>query len=193
MCIVSFPACRRADNMYSIPNILTLLRVAAVPLLMILLAMPGPVVCPVAAVVFALAALTDLADGMIARRYNQITTVGKFLDPVADKVLVVSALILLAGLQWVPAWLVVVIVARDILVTGLRAVAAEQGVVIAADRYGKWKTALQTIALVPLIYHYPLWGVNMSAIGMVFLYGALALTVYSGWNYFVSFSGTIRH
>lgn len=178
--------------MYSIPNILTLLRVAAVPILMMLLAMPGPVTCPLAALVFALAAMTDLADGIIARRYNQITTVGKFLDPVADKVLVVSVLILLTGLQWVPAWVVVLIVARDILVTGLRAVAAQQGMVIAADRYGKWKTALQSIALVPLIYHYSFFGINMSVVGMVFLYGALALSVYSGWNYFVSFSGVIR-
>lgn len=179
--------------MYSIPNLLTLLRIAAVPLLVLLLAAPGPVTCAVAAAVFLVAVLTDLADGMIARRYNQVTTMGKFLDPVADKVLIVSVLILLTGLQWIPAWVAVVIVARDILVTGLRAVAAQQGVVIAADRYGKLKTVFQSVALVPLVYHYPVLGLDTRAIGTVLLYLAMALTVYSGWNYFSTFFAAVRH
>ncbi len=179
--------------MYSIPNLLTLLRVAAVPLLLVLLALPGPVTCPLASGILLVAVLTDLVDGVIARRYNQITTVGKFLDPVADKVLILSVLIMLVGLQWVPAWVAVFIVARDILVTGLRAVAAQQGMVIAADRYGKLKTVIQSVALVPLVYHYPLLGVDMNAIGTFFLYVALALTIYSGWNYFASFFEQIHH
>jgi len=160
---------------------------AVVPVLMVLLAMPGPRVCLVAAFLFLAAVLTDLVDGVIARRYNQITTIGKFLDPVADKVLIVSVLVLLVGLGWVPAWVAVVMIARDILVTGLRAVAAEKGIVIAADRYGKLKTVMQSIALVPLIYHYPLLGIPMHDIGLVFIYISLALSMYSGWNYFSLF------
>jgi CDP-diacylglycerol--glycerol-3-phosphate 3-phosphatidyltransferase len=178
--------------MYSLPNLLTLVRMAVVPILMVLLAMPGPRVCLVAAFLFLAAVLTDLVDGVIARRYNQITTIGKFLDPVADKVLIVSVLVLLVGLGWVPAWVAVVMIARDILVTGLRAVAAEKGMVIAADRYGKLKTVMQSIALVPLIYHYPFLGIPMHSIGLIFIYVSLALSVYSGWNYFSLFFRCIQ-
>lgn len=136
---------------------------------------------------FLVAVLTDLADGFLARKYNQVTNFGKFLDPLADKVLIASVLIMLVELNWVPAWAAIVVIVREILVTGLRAVAADKGHVIAADKYGKLKTVMQSVALIPLIYHYPVIGLDMAIIGTFLFYVAVVLTVYSGWNYLYSF------
>ena len=171
----------------NLANKLTLGRVLAVPGLVVLLTYPNRVTCLIAMLLFIAASLTDLADGYVARRYGQVTAFGKFLDPLADKILVCSALIMLTALAWVPAWVVVVILAREITVTGLRTIAVEQGVVIAADRYGKMKTVMQILAVCPLLLHYPWWGFDPQPLGLVFLYLALALTVFSGGNYLYTF------
>jgi len=171
----------------NLANKLTLARILAVPVLVVLLAYPNRITCMLSMLFFIAASLTDLADGYVARRYGQVTAFGKFLDPLADKILVGSGLIMLTSLGWVPAWIVVIILAREITVTGLRAIAAEQGVVIAADKYGKLKTVMQILALCPLLLHYPWWGFEPQGVGMVFLYVALALTVFSGANYLYSF------
>lgn len=168
-------------------NALTVFRIAAVPFIVALLYFPTPSTCLLAALFFLVAILTDLADGFIARRYNQVTNFGKFLDPLADKILIASVLIMLSSLDWVPAWATIVIVVREILVTGLRAIAADKGQVIAADRYGKLKTIMQSVALIPLIHHYPFLGVDLIFLGQTLLLAAVALTIFSGWNYLYGF------
>ena len=132
----------------NIPNVLTLLRILAVPVIVVALLDETPNGDALAAVVFALAALTDGLDGYIARRRQQVTTFGKLMDPLADKLLIVAALISLVSLDRLAAWVAMVIIARELAVTGLRALAAEQGVVIAASWMGKVKTALQVAAIV---------------------------------------------
>ncbi len=171
----------------NIPNALTIFRIAVVPFIIALLYFPGKTSCLLATLFFLVAILTDLADGFIARKYNLVTNFGKFLDPLADKILIASVMIMLVELSWIPAWIAIIVIVREIMVTGLRAIAADKGHVIAADRYGKLKTILQSVALVPLIYHYPFLDVDLSLIANVLLYIALVLTVFSGWNYLVSF------
>ncbi len=166
---------------------ITLFRILLTPLIVVLLYFEGPVLCFIAAVAFIVASFSDWADGYIARRGNMVTSLGKFLDPLADKVLICSVLIMLSGLGWIPTWISIVIVCRELVITGLRAIAMDEGIVLAADNYGKAKTLLQTLALVPLLLHYPLWGMDVQPLGMVLLYIATALTVYSGYNYVYSF------
>ena len=124
---------------------------------------------------------------MVARRRNLVTNLGKFLDPLADKLLIASLLIMLTMLGWVEAWVTVIIVGREIAVTGLRAIAADMGVVIAADRFGKLKTILQMVALCPLVLHFPWYGLDPNPLGKLLLYLALVLTLVSGANYFYGF------
>ena len=169
--------------MFNLPNCLTLMRIFAAPLVVTLLYFEGPLTCFAAALLFTLASITDLLDGHIARRDNLVTSFGKFLDPLADKILICSVLIMLTYLNWVAAWITIIIVCRELLVTGLRAIAADEGNVIAADTFGKWKTVLQIIAIVPLTIHYPVMGINVHMLGEFLLYIALALTVASGVNY----------
>lgn len=173
--------------MFNLANKLTLMRILAAPVIVLLLYFPNRVSCVVAAAVFVLASLTDMVDGIVARRQNMVTNFGKFLDPLADKLLISSVLIMLADLHWAPAWIVVVIVCRELTVTGLRAAAMEQGMVLAADRFGKLKTILQTVALIPLILHFPLFGLDLEGLGGVLLYLALFMTVFSGANYLYNF------
>ena len=177
----------------NIADKITLSRVAVVPVLIVLLYMPGRITCLVAMLLFIAACLTDMIDGIVARKFNLVSSFGKFLDPLADKILNSSVLIMLvhlrdaAGHSWAPVWVVVVIIGRELVVTGLRAMAVEQGAVIAADRFGKLKTILQIVALCPIILHYPWFGLDIATMGKVLLYVALAMTVFSGGNYLYSF------
>ena len=175
----------------NVPNILTMTRIAATPAVVILLYLVQIYeitwASQIACAVFALACITDLVDGHIARSHNIITNLGKFLDPLADKLLIGSALIMLVGMGWAPAWVVIVIIAREMAVTGMRAMAADEGVVIAADRLGKLKTLTQSFAIGILIWHVPLFGLDLNPLGMALLYVALVLTVVSGVNYFRNF------
>jgi CDP-diacylglycerol--glycerol-3-phosphate 3-phosphatidyltransferase len=173
--------------MFNLANNLTLARIAAVPLLVLLLYFPGPGTCLTAMLLFIAASVTDIVDGVVARRRNLVTTLGKFLDPLADKLLIASLLIMLTRLGWVEAWIAVVIVGREIAVTGLRAVAADMGVIIAADKFGKLKTIAQMVALCPLVLHYPWYGLDPTPLGNLLLYLALVLTLVSGANYFYGF------
>jgi CDP-diacylglycerol--glycerol-3-phosphate 3-phosphatidyltransferase len=171
----------------NIPNQLTISRILVVPVLIVLLAIDTRWTCLLAGILFALAGFTDLVDGYLARKDNQVTSLGKFLDPLADKVLVCSMLVMLVELDRVPAWIAIIIICRDLMVTGLRAVAADKGTVIAADKYGKVKTVLQLIALEPLILHYTWLSIPLHFLGIFLLYIALALTVFSGSKYFLDF------
>jgi len=173
---------------WTTPNILTLGRIATAPLLVYLLLLPGPTAAGLAAAIFFLATITDFLDGYIARNYGSGTTLGKFLDPLADKVVVISALIMLAGtpqLPRVPAWMVAVLVIREIMVTGLRAIAAAEGVVMAAEELGKYKMVLQSIAIQGLLMRYTYFHIDFFAAGMFILWIAMGLSIWSGIDYYV--------
>jgi CDP-diacylglycerol---glycerol-3-phosphate 3-phosphatidyltransferase len=159
--------------------VLTMLRIVAVPVLVVALLDETPDGDVIAAVVFALAALTDGLDGYIARRRQEVTTFGKLMDPLADKLLVIAALVSLVSLDRLAAWVAMVIIARELAVTGLRAVAAERGVVISASWLGKAKTALQIAAILAVIAFDP-----TPAWADALLYVAVAVTVISGIDYF---------
>ncbi|MCL5044480.1 MAG: CDP-diacylglycerol--glycerol-3-phosphate 3-phosphatidyltransferase [Deltaproteobacteria bacterium] len=170
------------------PNLLTLFRVATVPLLVCLLRYPGRLPSALAAGLFFFATISDYLDGYFARSYGSGTTLGKFLDPMADKILVSAALIMLSAVaRWprVPAWMVVVLVAREIFVMGLRAVAAIEGKVIAAEELGKYKTVLQLIAIHGLIIHYVYFYVDFFAVGIFILWISLALSLWSAVDYYL--------
>jgi CDP-diacylglycerol---glycerol-3-phosphate 3-phosphatidyltransferase len=172
----------------STPNLLTLVRIGTVPVLVCLLLFPGPRVSACAAAVFFAAVITDFLDGYIARNYGSGTTLGKFLDPMADKLVVTAVLVMLSGMARmprVPAWMVVVLVSREIIVTGLRAVAAAEGRVMAAEELGKYKMALQSIALQALLIHYTYFHINFFLAGMFILWIAMAVSIWSGAEYFV--------
>ena len=173
--------------MLSHPNSLTLFRILAVPVIVILLLFPNKLCTFIAALIFSAAAITDYLDGYLARRRGLVTDLGKVMDPVADKLLVSSSFIMLASLHWIPAWMVCIIVGRELAVTGLRNIIAEKGEDISASWLGKYKTGFQIAAIIPLIFHYQYFGINLHAIGYVFLIGALIFTVWSGVDYFVRF------
>ena len=141
----------------------------------------------IAAILFTIAAITDYFDGYIARRFGLVSNLGKVMDPVADKLLVSSAFIMLTALGWVPAWMVCVIIGREIAVTGLRNIIAEKGEDVSASNLGKYKTGFQIAAIIPLLIHYPFLGLDAHAIGTFFLWGALAFTIWSGADYFIKF------
>jgi CDP-diacylglycerol--glycerol-3-phosphate 3-phosphatidyltransferase len=163
----------------NLPNALTMLRILAVPVIVVALLGETPNGDALAAGVFALAALTDGLDGYFARSRDAVTTFGKLMDPLADKLLIVAALVSLVSLDRLAAWVAMVIIARELAVTGLRAVAAERGIVISASPLGKVKTILQVAAVIALIAAdpSPVW-VD------VLVYVAVAMTVISGLDYF---------
>jgi len=163
----------------NLPNFLTLLRIIAVPVVVVALLDETPNGDTLAAIVFALAALTDGLDGYIARSRGAVTTFGKLMDPLADKLLITAALVSLVSLGRLAAWVAMVIIAREFAVTGLRAVAAERGIVISASWLGKVKTALQVAAVIALIAVDP----ATTAVD-VLVYAAVVATIVSGADYF---------
>jgi CDP-diacylglycerol--glycerol-3-phosphate 3-phosphatidyltransferase len=166
----------------NLPNALTMLRILAVPVVVVALLDETPNGDTLAAIVFALAAFTDGLDGYLARSRDAVTNFGKLVDPLADKLLITAALVSLVSLGRCPAWVAMVIIAREFAVTTLRAVAAERGVVIQASWLGKVKTALQIAAVFGLIAADP------SPLGVdLLVYAAVAMTVISGVDYFFGF------
>jgi CDP-diacylglycerol---glycerol-3-phosphate 3-phosphatidyltransferase len=165
----------------NLPNFITVSRILMIPVFVVLFATPTPDRSFVAAIVFVVAAVTDLLDGYLARRNGQVTTLGKLLDPIADKLLVLSALILLVNVDRVSAMVAIFIIAREVAVTGIRAIAAGEGMVIAAETTGKYKMALQVVAIVLLILE------DTFVAGIVTLYLSLALGYLSGGQYVWSF------
>ncbi len=174
------------------PNMLTLYRVIAIPLIVLLLLAPNRFTALLAGLIFSAASITDALDGFYARKYNLVSTFGKVMDPVADKILVASAFIMMAGLNWVPAWVVCIIVGREVAVTGLRNIVAEAKADVSASNLGKYKTGFQIAAIIPLLIHYPLLGIDFHIIGMFFLWCALLLTVWSGVDYFMRFKDLLK-
>jgi CDP-diacylglycerol---glycerol-3-phosphate 3-phosphatidyltransferase len=174
------------------PNGLTLIRVACIPLILAVFSFPSSAfLCFMAALLFSFAAATDYLDGFLARRQGKVTFLGKAMDPVADKLLTSSAFIMLAAHGWAPAWVVCVIIGRELAVTGLRSVIAGKGVDISASRLGKLKTGFQIAAIIPLMIHYPMLGLDFDGIGRVFLWVALLFTMWSGADYFIKFKRVV--
>lgn len=167
----------------NLPNKLTIARVCMVPLFMVALMMNTGTSRVVAMAIFALASLTDMLDGKIARKYNLITNFGKLMDPLADKILTAAAMVCLVELGDLAAWIVVIILFREYAITGLRSVAASENIVVAANIWGKVKTVCQMFALMLLMLKpqiMALCGINL---GLWLMYVALILTVYSGVDY----------
>lgn len=178
--------------MWTLPNLLSLFRIAVIPVLVYLLTFSDPLSGISAAFLFLVASLTDYFDGYLARRHRTVSNLGKILDPLADKLMIVSVLIMVAamdrpGQPSVPAWLVVVIVAREVGVTIIRGIALTEGVVMEAEDLGKYKFILQAFAIFGLLVHYPYWGVDFYVAGIYFLLLAAAVALWSGVNYHVKF------
>jgi CDP-diacylglycerol--glycerol-3-phosphate 3-phosphatidyltransferase len=172
---------------WNIPNLLSFFRIGTVPCVVVCLLFPGPLPSFLAALFFSIASLTDLLDGYIARQQKSETAVGKLLDPLADKLLMISAFIMLIPLGRVPAWVVVLIVGREVAVTGLRGIASVEGLVIAASGWGKAKTVFQFSALLGLMLHYKYLGIDFQFLGTLVLWAALVITIWSGVDYFIKF------
>ncbi|GGA62482.1 CDP-diacylglycerol--glycerol-3-phosphate 3-phosphatidyltransferase [Ornithinibacillus halotolerans] len=180
----------------NIPNRITLSRIFLIPIFIVIMSIPFnwgewdignttlPITHFVAALIFIIASATDWIDGHYARKHNLVTNLGKFLDPLADKLLVSSALILLVEIELAPAWIVIVIISREFAVTGLRLVAAGEGIVLAAGKMGKLKTATQMIAIASLLLHNFPFSFISFPFGTIMLYLALFFTVLSGYDYF---------
>lgn len=186
------------DSRLNLPNVLTLARMVAIPAVVLLLLPDANRSIPpnrslAAFLIFVSAAVTDLFDGYIARRYHMITDMGKLLDPLADKLLVCAAMIMLIPPARVPAWMAVIVVAREIGVTALRGLASTEGMVIAASALGKWKTLLLNIGVATLILHYPPFGlpIPVHQLGIGVLAVGLVLTTWSGLDYFFRFVGEL--
>ena len=175
------------ESSLNLPNSITLLRILLIPVFVWLYLEPTPERALWAGLVFAAAAFTDFLDGYLARRSGQITNLGKLLDPVADKLLVASGLILLVQVQQVAVWLAIVMIARELIVTGARAVAAKERFIVPADSLGKFKVIGQIGGILCLIFQ-GAWleaQAFLSSVGIILLYVALVFSVVSGWRYLV--------
>ncbi|HAO20588.1 MAG TPA: CDP-diacylglycerol--glycerol-3-phosphate 3-phosphatidyltransferase [Desulfobacteraceae bacterium] len=181
----------KLKNLLSDPNSLTLFRIAAAPGIVVLLFFPNRICTFLAAILFSAAAITDYFDGYFARQRGMTSAFGKAMDPLADKLLISSSLIMLASLGWIPGWVVCVIIARELAITGLRGMISDKGADVSASNLGKYKTGFQIAAIIPLIFHFPYFGVNLHAIGMFFLWGALIFSLWSGIDYLIRFGKLI--
>jgi CDP-diacylglycerol--glycerol-3-phosphate 3-phosphatidyltransferase len=180
------------------PNLVTMGRVLLIPGVLYFLDNYSPLRSLVASLLYLVSAAGDALDGYLARSRGQVSVLGKFLDPLADKLVVTAVLVFMVGLGRVPAWVVVVMIARDLAVNGLRSIASAEGLVIAASEGGKIKTALQLVAIMMLIIHfrYPLLWLTVKPIdyhkaGMMVLYVSLVMSVFSGLQYVWNFIGVL--
>lgn len=178
------------EQFWNLPNTITVFRMAVVPVLMLLPFADGKRGSEILAWFYIVAATSDIVDGWLARRGQQVTRIGKMLDPLADKMLVSTALIMLMAvgrLEWWACWMAVVIVGRELAVTGLRGIASVHGRVMAASWLGKAKALCQNIAIGALLFHYTTLGLPAHTIGIFMLAIATALTLWSGYLYFAEY------
>ena len=172
----------------NLPNLLTFSRLLLIPIFVLLFSQPTPERSLAAAAVFGIAAITDLLDGYLARRRSEVTRLGRLLDPIADKLLVLSGLILLVEFQRVSAAVAILMISREVAVTGIRAISASEGIVLSAETIGKYKMTAQVLAILFLIVAESVdseW--RFYAIGNVLLYSALVLGLISGAKYLITF------
>jgi CDP-diacylglycerol--glycerol-3-phosphate 3-phosphatidyltransferase len=182
-------------ELWSAPNLITLVRIGAIPVFLVFTYYESRLNSFIAALVYAATSATDFLDGWLARRTNQVTVIGKFLDPLADKLIAMAALVMLVHLGRVAAWVVILVMAREFAVTGLRTIAMSEGIVIAAGQEGKYKTAVQLAGIVFLILHYSypidflfaMAMVDANRVGTVLLYISVFFSVWSAWKYFAGF------
>lgn len=168
----------------NLPNKITLFRVAMIPIFVVFMLIPSiPYGTYIAATIFIIAALSDLLDGYIARKHNLVTNFGKFMDPLADKLLVSSALICFVELDLIPTWIVIIIIAREFIISGFRLIASDNGVVIAASWWGKLKTNVQMVVSVMLIINLDFYFVNI--LEQIGIYLAALLTIISLLDYMI--------
>lgn len=168
----------------NIPNILTLLRIIMIPVFYVVFFSDITNSSLFAALIFIVASLTDWFDGFLARKWSLVTNFGKIMDPLADKLLVMTALVCLLTSFRIPAWAVIVILAREMAITGLRIIAASEGVVVAADMLGKFKTVFQMVAIILLLLN--------NFIGIYMLYIAIFFTILSGIDYIIKMNRVIK-
>lgn len=188
------------EDAVNVPNLLTMGRIAAIPIVLWLMWIDTRETNFWAMIAYSCAAVTDFIDGWLARRLGLTSLLGKFLDPLADKLIVLATLVLMVELGHVPAWAVIVIAARELSVTALRTIAMSEGVVIAASRGGKDKTAVQMVAVLALILHDTYWidwgfyagFVDMNAVGLVLLYLSVFFTVTSAGEYVALFVDAVE-
>ncbi|MCB2358311.1 CDP-diacylglycerol--glycerol-3-phosphate 3-phosphatidyltransferase [Clostridium estertheticum] len=177
----------------NLANRLTMIRIFLVPIFLLFIAAKGiPYGRELATIIFILASLTDKLDGYIARSRNQITNFGKFMDPLADKLLVTAALVSLVELHIVYGWVAMIIIAREFAVSGLRTIAAADGKVIAASKWGKLKTVIQIVAIITALINLSYVNNTLNIFTDVFMGAAVIITIISGVDYFVKNKGTIR-
>jgi CDP-diacylglycerol--glycerol-3-phosphate 3-phosphatidyltransferase len=188
------------EDARNLPNLLTFLRVLMIPLVLLLLDRGAPRDCYWAAWVYALAAITDLLDGWLARRSGLVTIIGKFLDPLADKLIVTATLIWMVPMGRIPAWAVVLVICREITITALRSIAGAEGLVIAAGEGGKAKTALQMVGIICLLLGYPyelslgfvdFGRVDLVHVGRLLIYTSLVFSITSAARYIGLFADAI--
>lgn len=187
------------QEFWNLPNILTLLRMAIIPLFVWLTYDADPLSSTLAALLFTGAAITDVVDGYLARKWNQITVVGKLLDPLADKLIVTAAFVMMVRLGRIEAWVIIILLAREFIISGLRTIAANEGIIIAAGQEGKWKTSFQLVGIICLCIHYvhPLWlgfwtfNVDYNFVGKILVYLSTLLSVWSAGVYFKNFLTTL--
>ncbi len=182
------------EEITDIPNLITLARIGLIPLILVFIDNYSPEMSALSALIFAFAAATDFLDGYLARRLGLVTVVGKFLDPLADKLIVLSTLVMLVSASRVPAWLVILLMARELAITGLRAIASQEGFVISAGAGGKTKTALQLTGIIFLLFHFPYpilffdHALDFHEVGIVLLYLSLIMSITSAVEYFRFFA-----
>jgi CDP-diacylglycerol--glycerol-3-phosphate 3-phosphatidyltransferase len=189
-----------------LPNLLTMGRILSIPLILVFIDNYSPVRSFIATLIYLASAITDSLDGWLARRRKQVSVLGKFLDPLADKLVVSGVLVYLTAMDRVPPWLTFALLAREFAVTGLRAIAASEGLVISAKEHGKQKTALQLIGTMFLLLHfrYPVWGlenftiggekllIDYHAVGIYTLGLSLVMSIVSGLDYFLGFVRAVQ-
>ena len=183
----------------NVPNVITLVRIAMIPVFLWFTYFESRVNSFVAAITFAVTGATDFLDGYVARKKNLVTVIGKFLDPLADKLVVMAALVMLVHLGRVAAWVVIVIMAREFIVTGLRTIAMSEGLVIAAGQEGKHKAAFQIAGITFLLLHYtyPIqaglftFDMDSNRVGTYLVYVSLFFSVTSAWKYFSDFVAAV--
>jgi CDP-diacylglycerol---glycerol-3-phosphate 3-phosphatidyltransferase len=185
---VRLPRWFKRKGFWNLPNTITVIRCAAVPVMVALLwKEPDRTMGMVACVIFVVAMLSDVLDGYLARKWDLQSTAGAFLDPLADKLMVVTTLVMLIPHGWVPAWMVVVLESRELAISGLRSIAMSEGMVIAAGSLGKFKTSYQSTALGFLLWHHPTWGIDIHSVGIVLLWVSMFFSLASAAEYGIGF------
>ena len=182
------PKALEKKKIINLPNGLTSLRLICIPLVAVCLSRPGKFINFLAALFFSLAFITDFLDGYFARKYDEVTVFGKFLDPLADKILVTVTMIMLIPLERIPTWIVILIITREMAITGMRSIAISQGIVIQAGILGKYKTVFQAVSLICLCLYYEYFSLDFYSMGIPLLWVALFMTLWSGVRYFLQFN-----